>query len=107
MGRWDRHAAMLRVVEDWEASESVPTGFKFLSEKDRRSWAVSCLRVPRGYNSRFLAKALESDGFQVGTGYGNLKRETIRIGHMGDHTVDEVTDLLASISAFILRTNSE
>ncbi len=33
-------------------------------------------------------------GFTISAGYGALKDSTIRIGHMGDHTVDELDELL-------------
>ena len=33
-------------------------------------------------------------GFTVATGYGKLKEPTFRIGHMGDHTLDELETLL-------------
>jgi len=34
----------------------------------------------------------------VATGYGKLKKESIRIGHMGDHTLDQLEDLLAELT---------
>jgi aspartate aminotransferase-like enzyme len=33
-------------------------------------------------------------GWVIGGGYGKLKDSTIRIGHMGDHTVEELDQLL-------------
>jgi aspartate aminotransferase-like enzyme len=36
-------------------------------------------------------------GWTLGTGYGKLKDSTFRIGHMGDHTVDELDALLAAL----------
>jgi aspartate aminotransferase-like enzyme len=36
-------------------------------------------------------------GWTLGTGYGALKERTFRIGHMGDHTVDELDALLAEL----------
>jgi aspartate aminotransferase-like enzyme len=36
-------------------------------------------------------------GWVVGAGYGKLKDLTIRIGHMGDHTIDELDSLLEAI----------
>jgi aspartate aminotransferase-like enzyme len=34
----------------------------------------------------------------VGGGYGKIKDTTFRIGHMGDHTLDELDKLLEVIS---------
>ena len=33
----------------------------------------------------------------IGAGYGKLKETTIRIGHMGDHTLEELDALLAEL----------
>jgi len=49
-------------------------------------------------DAELLADALEH-GFEVGSGYGALAARTIRIGHMGDHTVRELTPLLAALDA--------
>jgi aspartate aminotransferase-like enzyme len=54
-----------------------------------------------------MAKTLETDGFHVGSGYGKLKRETLRIGHMGDHSVEELEDLLGALSALVVRAEPE
>jgi aspartate aminotransferase-like enzyme len=90
---------MRTAVERGEESEGRDLGFAFLCNAERRSWAVSCLKVPKGTIGRSLAKALEKDGFSIGSGYGKLKRDTIRIGHMGDHAVDEVVALLETLGA--------
>jgi aspartate aminotransferase-like enzyme len=31
----------------------------------------------------------------IGGGYGRLKEETVRIGHMGDHTLESLEGVLA------------
>jgi aspartate aminotransferase-like enzyme len=36
-------------------------------------------------------------GFTISAGYGKLKDSTIRIGHMGDHTADELEAVLAAL----------
>ena len=92
---------MRGAVERWEEEEGRDLGFGFLPDAGRRSWAVSCLKVPVGKHGRSLAKELEANGFLVGSGYGKLKRETIRIGHMGDHSVDELGDLLDALGALV------
>jgi aspartate aminotransferase-like enzyme len=50
--------------------------------------------VPEGRNGREIAKDLAGEGWIIGSGYGSLKEQTIRIGHMGDHTVAALTELL-------------
>jgi len=41
-----------------------------------------------------VVKEMRSRGWVIGDGYGRLKDSTFRIGHMGDHTVDELNVLL-------------
>jgi aspartate aminotransferase-like enzyme len=37
-------------------------------------------------------------GYTIATGYGKLKDAAIRIGHMGDHTQEELEIVLAAIA---------
>jgi aspartate aminotransferase-like enzyme len=105
--RWDRHDGIRAAVERWEQQEGGGLGFAFLPEGGRRSWAVSCISVPSGRNARRLAKDLEAEGFFVGSGYGKLKRQTLRIGHMGDHTVEETQALLRALGAVVTGVEAE
>ncbi len=63
----------------------------------RRSWTVSCLKLPDGKHAKDVVGALKQQGWTIGAGYGALKDSTIRIGHMGDHTVPDLDELLALI----------
>ncbi|HEX9728462.1 MAG TPA: aminotransferase class V-fold PLP-dependent enzyme [Gemmatimonadales bacterium] len=95
--RWARHDAMRSAVETWVAGPGGELGYTFLPAAGRRSWTVSCLRVPEGRNGRVVAKAAAERGWTIGSGYAKLKEATIRIGHMGDHTVARVEELLGVI----------
>ena len=92
--RWRRHDAMRRRVEEWSAD----TGIAFLPREGRRSWTVSCLKLPEGKRAKDVAGALKQEGWTIGAGYGALKDSTIRIGHMGDHTVAALDELLSLIA---------
>lgn len=92
--RFARHDAMRKRVESWTTGVGGARGYRFLPREGRRSWTVSCLRVPEGQNGRTLARTMLERGWTIGSGYGKLKEETIRIGHMGDHTVEELEELL-------------
>jgi predicted phosphoserine aminotransferase len=92
--RWDRHEAMRKTVESWISGRGGELGFSYLPSEGRRSWTVSCLTVPDGRNGREIANVVAGRGWTIGSGYGALKERTIRIGHMGDHTVDRLSDLL-------------
>ena len=41
---------------------------------------------------------MKARGYTISAGYGALKDSTIRIGHMGDHTVAELEELLAVLA---------
>jgi aspartate aminotransferase-like enzyme len=40
-------------------------------------------------------------GWIIGSGYGDLKTSTIRLGHMGDHTVEQLDDLLGVLEGVV------
>ncbi len=97
-GRWRRHDAMRRRVQEWSEQH----GIAYLPREERRSWTVSCLKVPEGKSAKQIVGALKQAGWTIGSGYASLKESTIRIGHMGDHTVaalDQLLDLLAGLVA--------
>jgi aspartate aminotransferase-like enzyme len=52
---------------------------------------VTCITVddPNRVVAEMFAR-----GWVIGGGYSQLKDSTFRIGHMGDHTVDELEELL-------------
>jgi aspartate aminotransferase-like enzyme len=91
--RWRRHDAMRGRVETWAAARNID----FLAREGRRSWTVSCLKLPEGKLAKPVVGALKAEGWTIGSGYGALKETTIRIGHMGDHTVTELDELLSLI----------
>jgi aspartate aminotransferase-like enzyme len=92
--RWQRHDAMRQVVEQWVGGRGGELGFSYLPPEGRRSWTVSCLEVPEGKNGRELVQAVKKKGWIIGTGYGELKPTTLRIGHMGDHSPERVREVL-------------
>jgi aspartate aminotransferase-like enzyme len=53
--------------------------------------------LPDGKSSKDVVGALKKEGWVIGSGYGKLKDGTIRIGHMGDHTVEALDSLLPLI----------
>lgn len=88
--RWQRHDAMRSAVERWATGR----GIEYLPKANRRSWTVSCLKLPAGKSAKDVVGKLKAQGWTIGSGYGALKDTTIRIGHMGDHTVRSLEELL-------------
>jgi aspartate aminotransferase-like enzyme len=89
--RWKRHLEMLNMVEEWVL---LHPAFSLLPPEGRRSWTVSCLRLPAGLSSERIVKELSGDGWRIGQGSGELRDSTIRIGHMGDVGPDQLGALL-------------
>jgi aspartate aminotransferase-like enzyme len=95
--RYARHRAMAAAVQGWVSESSERgRGVGILAREGVRAPTVSCLTLA-GDAAR-LAQLLRERGFEVGAGYGALAASTIRIGHMGDHTVREVRQLLGAMN---------
>jgi aspartate aminotransferase-like enzyme len=88
-GRWARHAAMAARTWRWVDE---------MARHGARSPTVSCIRVPAPHTGPTVTAALKERGWTIGSGYGPLKDATIRIGHMGDHTVEELDALLEALA---------
>ena len=93
--RWARHAAMAQRTWDWvdEMRES-GVAVSVLSPAGSRSPTVTCIALPPSHTGSAVNSAMKARGFTISAGYGSLKDSSIRIGHMGDHTVEELDVLL-------------
>ena len=69
-------------------------GLVILAKPGFRSPTVTTILCPGDWTGPKLAAAVKQQGFQIATGYGRMKDETFRIGHMGDHTMDRLDALL-------------
>ena len=100
--RWARHRAMAERTARWvDEMRAKGIGIEMLAPEGFRSPTVSCLRVPDGLTGSGVNQAMKDRGFTISAGYGKLKDSTIRIGHMGDHTVDELDAVLAELEAVL------
>ncbi len=101
--RWARHAAMAKRTHDWITSmQERGVALEILAPEPVRSPTVTCIRVPAGWTGPQVADAIETRGFTVATGYGRLKDETFRIGHMGDQTLTTLDALLEALEDVFL-----
>lgn len=94
--RLERHAEMASRVHAWVAETAGGTGepLEVLAPPGYRSPTVTAIRLPGGVSGREVAARVRDRGWIVAPGYGKLKEETVRIGHMGDHTPRELEALL-------------
>jgi aspartate aminotransferase-like enzyme len=89
--RFAKHDRMRDRTLAWAASH----GLSPFPERAVCSATVSCLRAGDLDVAAFIA-GLAERGHEIGGGYGPLKGETFRIGHMGDHTEEGLEQLLAA-----------
>ena len=96
--RWKRHLAMQERTIEWiEEMKEVGVGIDTFAVEGHRSPTVTCISMPEGDGASATVAEMLDRGWVIGGGYGKLTESTIRIGHMGDHTVDELNLLLAEL----------
>ena len=99
--RYMRHIAMRSAVTKWvAAAHARHLPVSFLAAAEHRAPTVSCVRYEG--DCADLLERLRLRGYVIGSGYGDLARETIRIGHMGDHTIAETDSLLGAMDESII-----
>lgn len=103
--RWRRHAAMARRTHEWAAELAAETGrpFAVLAPEGYRSPTVTAVVLPDGLEGPAVAGRLRERGFTITPGYGKLRERTVRIGHMGDHTMEELEALLGALGEVLVR----
>lgn len=97
--RWARHARMAGRTWAWVEGAEGATGVRLevLASEGARSPTVTAV-VPTGVTPAAIVKEMAARGWVVGGGYGKVKNTTFRIGHMGDHTPEELEALLAELT---------
>jgi len=90
--RFARHAQMARTCWDWvEMEAGADLSLEILAGEGERSPTVTCIMCD---HPEYVVRTLSEEGFVIGTGHGDLRRSSVRVGHMGDHTVDGLEVLL-------------
>jgi len=94
--RWARHAELARRTWSWvrDLQSRRDPEFRVLAPAEWRSPTVTCIRLPGGMSGPEVVAGVAERGWVIGGGYGRLKPETVRIGHMGDHTVEALDGVL-------------
>ncbi|MGH8870713.1 MAG: pyridoxal-phosphate-dependent aminotransferase family protein [Acidimicrobiia bacterium] len=96
--RWARHAAMRKATIDWVEgmrAEGVDVGV--FAPPGHRSPTITCITLPEGTAGPDVVNTMRERGWVIGGGYSRLKESTIRIGHMGDHSLDNLGELLDTL----------
>ncbi|UCC71127.1 MAG: alanine--glyoxylate aminotransferase family protein [Gemmatimonadota bacterium] len=101
--RWARHRAMAERTWRWvdEMREVHGIALRVLAAERRRSPSVTCVALPEGLSGIDVTRRMAERGYTIAAGYGKLRESTFRIGHMGDHTVEELEALLDELASVI------
>lgn len=93
--RWARHDSMRVETERW-VTTCAERGIEvaMFAPPDARSATVSTITLPEGVTASAMVKAVAACGYTIGGGYGKVGERAIRIGHMGDHTVETLRGCL-------------
>ena len=96
--RFARHAMMRAISSEWLAERGLrrPGAQHHISA----SPTVTCMGLGEDRVPAVLA-GMRSAGLEIAPGYGALKASHVRIGHMGDHSVQEFRALLATLSGLL------
>jgi predicted phosphoserine aminotransferase len=94
--RTGRHRKLGEMARRW-ASERMSV----FTENGFYSDTVTCVRNTSGKDYGHIEAELGKRGYQISEGYGKLKGETFRIGHMGDLTEDEMAGLLDALTEVV------
>jgi aspartate aminotransferase-like enzyme len=102
--RWARHRALAQRTADWVSEMRGTHGVELsiLAPVGQRSPTVSVIVLPAGLRSDVLLPMIAERGYTVGSGYGKLGSASIRIGHMGDHTMNGLDSCLAACADALL-----
>jgi len=98
--RWARHDAMRTSVECWSSQLRRDTDLEvgILARPGARSPTVTVLQLPDAMSSDVLITDVAVRGYLIGSGYGDLATTSVRLGHMADHTVEELAGCLSAIA---------
>jgi len=96
--RFMRHAQMAHTCWDWvEVDGGSDLSLEILARDGARSPTVTCLLCN---SPDEIVRALNERGYVIGPGHGNLRSTSLRIGHMGDHSVaglEALLDVMGSV----------
>jgi len=95
--RWKRHYEMAAYVRNWAKSH----GYEMFPDAGYCSDTVSCIARGTGPDFAPVLDALKEEGVLVSNGYGDLKGKTFRIGHLGEHTLDDIRQLTEQFDSIL------
>lgn len=108
-GRIARHAAMANAVYAWvDRMNAEGIDVAIIAPKGNRAPTVSVIALPEGIETAHVLHAMRTRGYTIAAGYGPLSSNSVRIGHMGEHTVEGLSgclDALRDVLERLIRLN--
>ena len=92
--RFERHRQMAHRSREWGREK-----FGLFAEPGYESNTVTCFNNNAGIDLGKLIQDAGNQGFIISGGYGELKGKTFRIGHMGEHQMADIEELLIVLDA--------
>lgn len=98
--RWERHLQLRDMTHTW----ALERGFGLYAQEGYRSPTITAVdNRERGIDVNEMARFMAGKGFAMDKGYGKIKGQTFRIGHMGDMSVGMLEEVLSGLDEFIGR----
>jgi len=102
--RLNRHTEMADFVREWGLKQ----GFELFAEEGNRSNTVTCFINTKDVDFKDIKKDMATKGYSMDSGYGKLnkkleeegKKQTFRIAHMGDITLDDVKEFCGKLEEY-------
>jgi aspartate aminotransferase-like enzyme len=96
--RWERHIAMRDTTLAWirRAEEKLRTPLRALAREGIGSPTVTAIVLPDRVPPGQLVEEVERRGYVIGGGLAQGVN-SVRIGHMGDHSVESLVQCLAAV----------
>ena len=91
--RDERHREMAEYTREWAREH-----FDLFAEEGYESQTVTCIENTQGIDVAATIEEVSAEyDMLFSNGYGSIGEETFRIGHMGEHTVESITELTDAI----------
>ncbi|GAB4516624.1 MAG: alanine--glyoxylate aminotransferase family protein [Anaerolineae bacterium] len=96
--RWQRHITMRDMTHNWAMERE----FGLFAQEGYRSPTITAVdNRTRQMDVDAMGKFMAEKGFDMDKGYGKIKGQTFRIGHMGDMSVSTLEEILSGLDEFV------
>ncbi len=95
--RWERHRLMSERARQWVRELRTRVGHEGITAfgpDEAASHTVITVNIPSPLAADDIIEAVAERGFTIGSGIGRWRHSTLRIGHMGEHSLHELEQVL-------------